>query len=244
MKNFALLNCIYCREYQYFGFPKIPFIAKKWYRETNGGNKMYSENTNGFGTEGHTAAETTSFGGKPSQSGGAPPRTGGTMSQDYIRYVLDTYSQTLIKLSYTYVRNVCDAEDIAQDVFVALLKRGKPFENTEHEKAWLLRTVINKSKNHLRSGWIKRTVSLNDDADSETDNSTDEKTQVMEAVLSLPEKYRTVIHLFYYNGYSINEIADIVGKKPATVGTLLARGRDLLKKMMIGGFDEDEQVDT
>lgn len=235
MKNFALLNCIYCREYQYFGFLKIPLFAKTRWEKAIGGNKMYSENTDSFG--GNTAAETTSF-----DSG--PPRGGGTMSQDYIRYVLDTYSQTLIKLSYTYVRNVCDAEDIAQDVFVALLKRGKPFESTEHEKAWLLRTVINKSKNHLRSGWIKRTVSLNDDADSETDNSMDEKTQVMEAVLSLPEKYRTVIHLFYYNGYSINEIADIVGKKPATVGTLLARGRELLKKMMIGGFDEDEQVDT
>ena len=238
MKKIGLLNCIYYREYQYFGF----------LMKTTGGNKMYSENTNGFGTEGHTISETTSFGGKPPQSGappqkGVPPQQGGTMSQDYIRYVLDTYSQTLIKLSYTYVRNVCDAEDIAQDVFVALLKRGKPFESTEHEKAWLLRTVINKSKNHLRSGWIKRTVSLNDNADSETDNSMDEKTQVMEAVLSLPEKYRTVIHLFYYNGYSINEIAEIVGKKPATVGTLLARGRSLLKNMMIGGFDEDEQVD-
>lgn len=232
MKKIGLLNCIYYREYQYFDF----------HLKVTGGNKMYSENTNGFGTEGQTLSETTSFGGKPPQSG-APPHKGGTMSQDYIRYVLDTYSQTLIKLSYTYVRNVCDAEDIAQDVFVALLKRGKPFESVEHEKAWLLRTVINKSKNHLRSGWIKRTVSLNDNADSETDNSMDEKTQVMEAVLSLPEKYRTVIHLFYYNGYSINEIADIVGKKPATVGTLLARGRSLLKNMMIGGFDEDEQVD-
>ncbi len=243
MKNFALLNCIYYREYQYFGFLKfICTLIKDKYEKATGGNKMYSENTNGFGTDGQTVSETSSFGGKPSQSG-VPPQKGGMMSQDYIRYVLDTYSQTLIKLSYTYVRNVCDAEDIAQDVFVALLKRGKPFESAEHEKAWLLRTVINKSKNHLRSGWIKRTVSLNDNADSETDNTADEKTQVMEAVLSLPEKYRTVIHLFYYNGYSINEIAEIVGKKPATVGTLLARGRSLLKNLMIGGFDEDEQVD-
>lgn len=198
---------------------------------------MYSENSGGFEDENRFEEEiqSTSFGGKP-------PQSGGQLSQDYIRYILDTYSQTLIKLSYTYVKNICDAEDIAQDVFVALIKRGKPFDSTEHEKAWLLRTVINKSKNHLRSGWIKRTVSLSDSAELGTDVS-DEKTQVMEAVLSLPEKYRTVIHLFYYNGYSINEIAEIVGKKPATVGTLLARGRSLLKNMMIGGFDEDEQVD-
>lgn len=205
-------------------------------KKTTGGNKMYSENTNGYGTAGQTNDSYPSFG------EAKPPKGGGQLCQNYIQYVLDTYSQTLIKLSYTYVRNICDAEDIAQDVFVSLLKRGKPFDSPEHEKAWLLRTTINKSKNHMKSSWIRRTVSLSDNEDSETDNAMDEKTQVMEAVLSLPEKYRTVIHLFYYNGYSINEIADIVGKKPATVGTLLARGRNLLKDMLIGGFDEDEQV--
>lgn len=172
--------------------------------------KMYSENAVGYGADG------------------------------YIQYVLDTYSQQLIKLCYTYVHNVCDAEDITQDVFVALLKRGKPFDSTEHEKAWLLRTAINKSKNYLRSGWVKRTVPLEEADSADTDDRAAEKNQVMEAVLSLPEKYRTVIHLFYYSGYSINEISGIVGKKPATVGTLLARGRNMLKEMMIGGFEEDE----
>ena len=161
----------------------------------------------------------------------------------YIQYILDTYSRTLIRLCYTYVRNIFDAEDIAQDVLVALLKRGKGFESPEHEKAWLLRTAINKSKNHLRSGWITRTVAIDDADPSEKDDLTEEQSEVMEAVLSLPEKYRTVIHLFYYDGYSIKEIAAITGKKPATVGTLLARGRSLLKEMMIGGFDEDEQID-
>ncbi len=164
-------------------------------------------------------------------------------TDSYIRYILDTYSQTLIRLCYTYVHNICDAEDITQDVLVALLKRGRPFDSPEHEKAWLLRTAMNKSKNHIRSGWIKRTVPL-EERDSSADGAeaadAAEKNQVMEAVLSLPEKYRTVIHLFYYNGYTINEISAIVGKKPATVGTLLARGRNLLKEMMIGGFDEDE----
>ncbi len=177
-----------------------------------GGNKMYSETAAEYGTD------------------------------SYIHYVLDTYSQTLIRLCYTYVHNICDAEDITQDVLVALLKRGRPFDSPEHEKAWLLRTAMNKSKNHLRSGWVKRTVPLEERDSSANDEASeaDEKNQVMEAVLSLPEKYRTVIHLFYYNGYSINEISAIVGKKPATVGTLLARGRNLLKEMMIGGFGEDE----
>lgn len=161
----------------------------------------------------------------------------------YIQYILGKYSETIIKLSYTYVKNTFDAEDIAQDVLLSLIKRNKPFESEEYERAWILRTTINKSKNHLSSGWIKRTVSIEDTHDmpsDETDLSAEESA-VMEAVLSLPEKYRTPIHLFYYDGYTINEIADIIRKKPATVGTLLARGRAMLKKLMIGGFD-DEQV--
>lgn len=162
----------------------------------------------------------------------------GVLSREYMRHILDTYSQTLIRLSYTYVKNMHDAEDVVQDVFVALLKRGRPFDSPEHEKAWLLRTAINKSKNLVTSARVKKTVSLDDNANADTEDHSQEKSAVMEAVLSLPEKYRTVIHLFYYDGYSINEISAIVGKKPATVGTLLARGRSMLKKMMIGGFDE------
>lgn len=162
----------------------------------------------------------------------------------YIQYILDKYSETIIRLSYTYVKNTYDAEDIAQDVLLSLIKRSKPFESEEYERAWILRTTINKSKNHVASSRIKRTVSIEDTHDmpsDDTDPAAAEESEVMEAVLSLPEKYRTPIHLFYYGGYSINEIAEIIRKKPATVGTLLARGRTLLKKMMIGGFD-DEQV--
>ena len=112
----------------------------------------------------------------------------------------------------------------------------------EYEKAWILRTAINKSKNHLKSGWVRRTVALGEAQEairSAQESDAKEENQVMEAVLSLPEKYRTPIHLFYYDGYSINEIAAILNKKPATVGTLLARGRNRLKALMIGGFDDE-----
>lgn len=161
-------------------------------------------------------------------------------TDEYIRSVLEKYSSCVVKLSYTYVQNICDAEDVAQDVFLALIKRNKPFDSEEHEKAWLLRTAINKSRNYLKSGWVKRTVSLEDSGEAvEDDVSGGEESEVLEAVLALPEKYRTPIHLFYYDGYSINEIAEILHKKPATVGTLLARGRERLKAMMIGGFDDE-----
>ena len=158
-------------------------------------------------------------------------------TDEYINNILDLYSQTLIKLSYTYVKNICDAEDIAQDVFVALLKQKTPFESPEHEKAWLIRTTINKSKNHLKSGWVQRTVPL-EESDM-TESCSDEQSELLEAVLSLPEKYRTAIHLHYYDGYTINEIASIIKKKPATVGTWLARGRELLKNKLKGDFDDE-----
>lgn len=157
-------------------------------------------------------------------------------TDEYINNILSRYTQTLVRLSYTYVKNICDAEDIAQDVFVALLRQKQPFESDEYEKAWLIRTTINKSKNYLKSGWVQRTVPLEEDIPAEGD---DGSSALLEAVLSLPEKYRTAIHLHYYDGYTINEIASIMKKKSATVGTWLARGRELLRKKLEEDFDDE-----
>lgn len=153
-------------------------------------------------------------------------------TNEYIEYVLDRYSLTLIKLAFTYLKNMEDAEDIVQDVFVNVIKREFGFESDEHEKAWLIRVTINKCKNHLNSSWIKRKVPL----DEELSYLKEEDSEVLEYVLALPQKYRTVIHLYYYENYSINEIATLLKKKPATIGTWLARGRNLLKSSLIGGF--------
>jgi RNA polymerase sigma-70 factor (ECF subfamily) len=161
-------------------------------------------------------------------------------TDEYIAETVEKYSDTLLRLCYTYVKNSSDAEDITQDVFLSLLKREAPFESAEHEKAWLLRLAINKCKNHLKSGWIRHNTPL-DDTLSENipdEHFTGENT-VLEAVMALPEKYRTPIHLFYYNELSIKEIAAAIGKKEATVGTLLARGRKLLKDSMIGGISDE-----
>ena len=121
-------------------------------------------------------------------------------------------------------------------------QRRKPaFTDNNHEKAWLLRTAVNKCKNHLKSGWVSKTVPLEDnlsDSALQTEDSglDDTKRAVLEAVNSLPEKYRTVIHLFYYSGLSIQEIAAAKHISSATVGTQLARGRELLKKKLGDDF--------
>jgi RNA polymerase sigma-70 factor (ECF subfamily) len=154
-------------------------------------------------------------------------------TDEYIKHVLEKYSKMLVKLAFTYVKNMADAEDITQDVFVSLIKKGTGFDNDEHEKAWLIRVTINHCKNHLKSSWNKLKVPLEEDISY----IPKEDSEVLVLVLNLPAKYRSVIHLYYYEDYSINEIASILHKNPATVGTWLARGRNLLKSQLIGGFE-------
>ena len=140
------------------------------------------------------------------------------------------YSESILKVSFAYVKNTSDAEDIAQDVFLALFLSDKEFESEEHLKAWLIRTAINKSKNHLKRAWNSKRTEF----PAQTAATAPEDTEVLSAVLSLEEKYRIPLHLFYYEGYSIKEIAGLLHKKPSTVGSCLARGREKLKKILEG----------
>ena len=149
-----------------------------------------------------------------------------------ISYAVSTFARTVAKVAYTYTKNVPDAEDIAQEVFITLMNSGKVFEGDEYLKAWLIRVTINKCKNHLKSSWISRRSEMPDFVASQP--VSDDK-ELLFALLSLDEKYRVPLHLYYYEGYSIKEIAGILGKKPATVGSQLDRGRNLLKSML-GGY--------
>jgi RNA polymerase sigma-70 factor (ECF subfamily) len=162
-------------------------------------------------------------------------------TDEYIQDTVVRYSDTLLRLCYSYVKNTSDAEDLTQEVFLSLIKRGIPFESDEHEKAWLLRLAINKCKNHLTSGWMRHNAPLDDNraqAEAIPDEGFSGENAVLEAVMALPEKYRTPVHLFYYGDMSIKEIAAATGKKEATVGTLLARGRKLLQGILSGREDE------
>ena len=165
----------------------------------------------------------------------------GTFDDEYIRYVLDTYSEPIVRLCFSYVRNMHDAEDIAQDTFCEIIKRKPVFTDENHEKAWLIRTAVNKCKNHLKSGWVSKTSSIDDNLSSPAlgceDSALDDTSRaVYDAVMDLPEKYRTVIHMYYYMGLSIAEIAKANNIAAASAGTRLARGRTLLKKKLGDDF--------
>jgi len=154
-------------------------------------------------------------------------------TDEYIYFILDKYSKTLIKIAFSYMKNTADAEDIVQEVYISLMRRGNGFESDEHEKAWLIRVTINKCKNRLKSAWYHKSVPL----DEEISYLPEEESEVLSEVLSLPAKYRSVIHLFYYENYSIQEISEILRKSTGTIGTWLSRGRKLLKTKLEGGFE-------
>ncbi|WP_219834619.1 RNA polymerase sigma factor [Paenibacillus sp. R14(2021)] len=152
-----------------------------------------------------------------------------------VRRALDQYSHSLIKIAFAYLKNIADAEEVTQEVFLAYLQKHPIFNSSEHEKAWLIRTTINKSKNMLKTGWFKSRNPVPEDLSY----LPQEENEVLQAVLALDKKYRIPIHLHYYEGYSIQEIAAILQAKPATVGTWLARGRFILKEK-IGGMAHEE----
>ena len=145
-----------------------------------------------------------------------------------VRRALDLYSQSLIKIAFAYLKNTADAEEVAQDVFLSYLRKRPVFENGEHEKAWLIRTTINKSKNMLKAGWFRSRNPVPEDMKY----LPKEESDVLHAVLALDKKYRIPIHLHYYEGYSIQEIATILEAKPATVGTWLAEGARSLRRIL------------
>jgi RNA polymerase sigma-70 factor (ECF subfamily) len=150
--------------------------------------------------------------------------------KERVRRLVDGYSISLHRLAFTYLRNTQDAEDVTQEVFLQYLKSAPEFRDGEHEKAWLIRVTINRCKNILRSGWLRLRRPLPDDLSY----LVEEESGLIQTVMALDEKYRLPIHLHYYEGYAIKEIAGILGEKPATVGTRLARGRELLR---IGGIE-------
>lgn len=134
------------------------------------------------------------------------------------------HSDMVYRLAVARVKNKYDADDILQEVFLRFIKVKDKVENDEHLKALLIRITINCSKSLLMSSWFKRTESL-----SESFGVLDEYSDTLDAVLRLPKKYRTVIHLHYYMGYSVNEISSILKSKPSTVKSQLHRARKQLK---------------
>ncbi len=149
--------------------------------------------------------------------------------------IIEKYFNTVYKLALSQVKSTATAEDITQEVFLKYIDRNKDFESEEHIKAWLIRVTVNRCKSHFLSAHFKRTVPLTEETDMTV--LPKEKSDIYYAVLELPPKYKTVVHLFYYEDLSISQIAKYLGQKESTIKSQLHRGREMLKEKLKGGTD-------
>ena len=149
-------------------------------------------------------------------------------SDETISRIVETYSSMLLRLACTRLDDPADAEDVVQEVFLKLLTARPLFRDSEHEKAWLFRTTLHRASD-LRRSAARRNVPLEEAAQAAAPQAGNE---LLAAVRALPEPYSAVIHLYYYEGYSIKEIAKLLGVPAPTVGTRLARGRERLRRLL------------
>lgn len=149
------------------------------------------------------------------------------------------YGDRIFSAAFSVCRNQADADDVVQDTLIRYYSLSKDFESEPHLKAWLLRVAINRAKDLASSFWRKNKVAW-EDYIGELSFEEPEDSQLFEAVMRLPEKYRTVIHLFYYEDYAVEEISQILRRPAGTVKSQLSRGKKLLKNMLQEGWNDDE----
>jgi RNA polymerase sigma-70 factor (ECF subfamily) len=137
-----------------------------------------------------------------------------------------------------YLKNAADTEDAVSVIFLKLLESSKNFQDHEHEKAWLICTARNVCKDILKHWWRTRRVELDSLPEFPSWDSKDRAGEALSALLSLPEKYKTVMYLYYFEGYSIKEMSQMLKRKESTLQTQLAKGRRLLKIDLGGYFHE------
>lgn len=158
-------------------------------------------------------------------------------SEQEVNRAVEQYADMVRRLCMIHLKNHADTEDIFQTVFLKYALSSVLFESAEHEKAWILRVTVNACKDLLKSFFRSRTVSLDDIMEQPAVMPQDHR-EVLEAVLSLPVKYKDAVYLHYYEGYTAPEISRILGKNVNTVYTILNRSKQLLREKLGGKEDE------
>lgn len=153
-----------------------------------------------------------------------------------ITEIYERHKFTVYRICFAYMKNPADTEDVAQDVFFQLIKTNPSFENEKHEKAWLIRTAANLCKNRLQHWWRKHEDL--DDYENLKGNDNIEVDEIFSVIMGLPEKYKTVVYLYYYEGYDSAEISKIMSKPPSTIRNHLHEARRILRDKLGGDFYE------
>lgn len=162
--------------------------------------------------------------------------------QDDAEQVISHFSDMVYRLAVSNLHSRCDADDVYQDVFLKYMKeikKGKIFDSEEHLKSWLIRVTINCCKSLITSSWFKKNSELDENLRDDKNSFSDCGIDVHNALMQLPQKYRSTIHLFYYEQYTTEEIAEITGEKHSTVRTQLTRARKMLKEILKGDYPDE-----
>ncbi len=154
------------------------------------------------------------------------------MNEQELTRLIDKYSRTVFRVAYCYVQNHADAEDIVQDVFLSLYTYKKPLCGDEHIKAFLIRAAINRSKDLLKSCRRRLSLPLTEAENISAEQPECGTGELLPVVMKLKPKYSTALYMFYYEGYSVEEIAKTLGEKPSAITTRLSRGRKQLKELL------------
>ena len=157
-------------------------------------------------------------------------------SEEETNAAIEKYSDMIRRICMVNLKNYADTEDVFQTVFMKYVLSSKAFESEEHEKSWFIRVTINACKDIFKSFFRTKTDPLDIISDYKSELST-ESGEILRVILTLPEKYRQVIYLHYYEGYTAPDIGGILGKNENTVYTLLARARKLLKDELAGDYN-------
>ena len=150
-----------------------------------------------------------------------------------VNRAIERYSDTVKRLCMIHLKNHADTEDIFQTVFLKYVLSSVSFESEEHEKAWFIRVTINACKDLLKNFFRTHTVALEEVMEQPALMPPDHR-EVLEALLSLPAKYKEVVYLHYYEDYTVPEISGILGKNVNTIYTLLTRSRKMLRDKLRG----------
>ncbi|MEO3944747.1 sigma-70 family RNA polymerase sigma factor [Gorillibacterium sp. CAU 1737] len=146
--------------------------------------------------------------------------------------------EMIYRICFMYLKNSTDSEDAVQSIFLKLLKSNTSFADPEHEKAWLIVTTRNYCKDFLKSWWRTRKVELTRLPEAVWRDDNDGSGEVLDQLLALPDKYKIVLYLYYFEEYSVREIANILIRKESTIQTQLAKGRTLMKVSLGGHYEK------
>lgn len=149
--------------------------------------------------------------------------------------LFDKYGDMVFRAAYAFVKNKQDAEDLAQEVFISIMRFSPKFETDEHCKAWLLRATANRAKSFFKSAWQRKTTGIEEDFPAQS--FSDDELLVTNAISQLPLKYKEIIYLYYIEGYDTKELAQLLKLPQNTVLSRMARGRAMLKDALKGEFD-------